>query len=127
MSQALPTGTFEWVEDCEKLSGEIVSHTAGTAAGKDYMLEVDVEYPQELYDAHNAYPLALHYRNLLLYLSLDMRLKKVHRALRFDQSPWMEPYFRMNTELCKQATSDFEKDLRCIPLDCVGFLCIAYD
>ena len=40
-----------------------------------------------------------------------MRLNKVHRALRFDQSPWMEPYIRMNTELRNKAPSDFEKDL----------------
>ena len=53
----------------------------------------------------------LHYRNLQLYLSLGMRLTKVHRALKFNQSPWMEPYIRMNTDLRKQATSDFEKDL----------------
>ena len=53
----------------------------------------------------------LHYRNLQLYTSLGMRLTKVHRALRFDQSPWMEPYIRMNTELRKKAASDFEKDL----------------
>ena len=51
----------------------------------------------------------LHYRNLQLYMSLGMRLTKVHRALRFEQSPWMEPYIRMNTELRKQATSDFVK------------------
>lgn len=53
----------------------------------------------------------LHYRNLQLYMSLGMRLTKIHRALRFQQSPWMEPYIRMNTELRKKATSDFEKDL----------------
>ena len=53
----------------------------------------------------------LHHRNLQLYLSLGLKLKKVHRALRFEQSPWMEPYIRMNTELRKQATSGFEKDL----------------
>ena len=41
----------------------------------------------------------LHYRNLQLYMSLGMHLTKVHRALRFDQSPWMEPYIQMNTEL----------------------------
>ena len=40
-----------------------------------------------------------------------MRLTRIHRILAFDQSPWMEPYIRMNTELRKQATSDFEKDL----------------
>ena len=53
----------------------------------------------------------LHYRNLQLYTSLGMRLIKVHRALRFDQRPWMEPYIRMNTELRTKAASDFEKDL----------------
>ncbi|XP_064611826.1 uncharacterized protein LOC135475816 [Liolophura sinensis] len=37
--------------------------------------------------------------------------EKIHFALRFGQSPWMEPYIRMNTELRKQATSSFEKDL----------------
>ena len=53
----------------------------------------------------------LHYRNLQLYLSQGLRRTAVHRALRFDQSPWMEPYIRMNTELRKKAASDFEKDL----------------
>jgi hypothetical protein len=53
----------------------------------------------------------VHYWNLKLYLSLGMRLKKIHRALRFDQRPWMEPYIRHNTELRKGATNDFEKDL----------------
>ena len=53
----------------------------------------------------------LYYCILQLYLSLGMRLAKIHRALRFRQSPWMEPYIRMNTELRKRATSDFEKDL----------------
>ena len=53
----------------------------------------------------------LHYRNLQLYLQLGMRLKKIHRALRFDQSPWMESYIRKNTELRNQAKSTFEQDL----------------
>ena len=53
----------------------------------------------------------LHYRNLQLYTFLGMLLTKVHRALRFDQSPWMKPYIRMNTELRKNTASDFEKDL----------------
>ena len=60
---------------------------------------------------HNKDRYVLHYQNLQLYMSLGMRLAKVHCALRFDQSPWMEPYIRMNTELRKKAASDFEKDL----------------
>ena len=39
-----------------------------------------------------------------------MHLKKVHRVIKFDQEPWMEPYIRMNTEFCKQAKIDFETD-----------------
>ena len=53
----------------------------------------------------------LHYRNLQLYLQLGMRLKKIHRALRFEQRPWMEPHIRKNTELRKAAKSTFEQDL----------------
>ena len=39
-----------------------------------------------------------------------MKITKVHQALRFNQSPWMREYISMNTELRKQAESDFEKD-----------------
>ena len=52
----------------------------------------------------------LHYRNLQLYLSLGMQLTKVHKVLKFDQSPWMQPYIAKNTELRKLAKNDFEKD-----------------
>ena len=52
----------------------------------------------------------VHYRNLQLYLSLGMKLKKVHRILEFNEKPWMEPYIRLNTELRKKAKSAFEKD-----------------
>jgi hypothetical protein len=53
----------------------------------------------------------VHYMNLKLYPSLGMRLKKIHRALRFDHRPWMEPCIRHNMELRKRASNDFEKDL----------------
>ena len=52
----------------------------------------------------------LHYRNLQLYLSLGMQLTKVHKVLKFNQSPWMQPYIAKNTELRKLAKNDFEKD-----------------
>ena len=52
----------------------------------------------------------VYYRNLHLYLSLGMKLKKVHRILEFNEKPWMEPYIRLNKELRKKAISAFEKD-----------------
>ena len=52
----------------------------------------------------------VHYENLKFYLKQGMKLKRVKRALEFDQECWMEPYIRMNTEFRKQAKNDFEKD-----------------
>ena len=52
----------------------------------------------------------LHYRNLQFYLELGMKLKRVHNVLAFDQKDWMKSYISLNTELRKQATSDFERN-----------------
>ena len=97
------------------------------------LLEIYLEYPDELHELHNDYPLApeklavssdmlskyckkiaakyeikigdvtklilnlgnktnyaVHYRNLQLYLSLGMKLTKIHIVLKFKQSHWMK-------------------------------------
>ena len=139
MSQYLPTGNFRWMTDKEINKIDLGKYKADSKKG--LILEVDLEYPQELHDLHNDYPLApekvkvsknmlsgsckkiaekykisiglvsklipmlrdkkeyvLHYSNLQLYLDLGLKIKKVHRVLKFDQSPWLKQYIDFNTE-----------------------------
>ena len=83
-------------------------------------LEVDLEYPEDLHDLHNDYPFAperanignieqrisnlhnktnyvLHYENLKLYESLGLKIIKIHRGIKFEESAWMEEYINLNT------------------------------
>ena len=151
MSQYLPTGNFKWLSQKQIEKTNLGKYTENSKKG--LILEVDLEYPQELHDLHNDYPLGpekikvakdmlsdyckkiadkfnissglvhkliptlndkekyiLHYRNLQLYLSLGLKLKKIHRVLEFDQSPWLKQYIDFNTQKRTHAKNSFEKD-----------------
>jgi hypothetical protein len=54
MEQMLPVGGFQWVEG---LTLDVVLATEDNAP-EGYILEVDMEYPEHLHDAHNDYSLA---------------------------------------------------------------------
>ena len=56
MSQYLPTGNFKWMTDKEISKIDLGKYKADGKKG--LILEVDLEYPQELHNIHNDYPIA---------------------------------------------------------------------
>ena len=49
MSQYLPTSAFRWMDDCQQLAKTIAEQPDDSPEG--YILEVDLEYPEDLHDA----------------------------------------------------------------------------
>ena len=137
MSQKLPTHGFKWIDI---VKSKVLKLLQKKDTNRGFIFEVDLDYPESLWDSHNDYPLApnkvksndklicsflpkkhyvLHYKNLKQYLQEGMILKKVHRGIKFYQSPWMEPYISKNTDLRKTASSSFEKDFFKLMNNCV--------
>ena len=80
---------------------------------KNLIKELDLKIPNSnklLLTLEDKNDYVVHYENLKFYLKQGMKLKRVKRALEFEQECWMEPYIRMNTEFRKQAKNDFEKN-----------------
>ena len=124
----LPTGGFKWVDVNPNEISELATRT-----DKVYVLEVDVSYPKDLHDSHNDLPFMcermeingveklvpnlrdkksyiIHIQALNQALQHGLRLDGIHRAIEFDQSPWLKTYIDFNTQLRTAATNDFEKD-----------------
>ena len=128
MSRPLPIGGFKWVD----VNPNEISELA-TRSDKGYILEVDVSYPKDLHDSHNDLPFMCERmeingveklvpnlrdkKNYVIYIQAlnqalqhGLRLDRIHRAIEFDQSPWLKTYIDFNTQIRTAATNDFEKD-----------------
>ena len=102
-------------------------------SNKEYLLEVDVEYPKNLLNAHCDLPFlpermkikkcnklvcnmhakenyVVHIRALKHAIDHGLILKKVYRVIQFNQKAWLKPYIDTNTKLRTEAKNDFEKD-----------------
>ena len=125
MSMKLPTSGFKWMNKYE------LNHCEKYPC----ILEVDLEYPKELHDLHNDYPLAperimmcknkveklipnlrdkkkyiIPYKNLEQYLNHGLELTCIHRGIKFEESEWLKPYIDKNTKLRAKANNKFERE-----------------
>ena len=132
MCQPLPYAEFRWVDDTANFDYSAIASDSPTG----YILEVDLEYPQDVHDEHTDLPFCptrdkppgkrqakllatlfdkkryvIHYRNLQQCTRHGLCVTKIHRVLQFAQSPWLRDYIELNTQFRTIAKNDFEKNL----------------
>lgn len=133
MCKPLPFGNFQWLTEAELDTLDVSTIREDSDVG--YIMEVDLAYPDELHDMHKDLPFCAEmkcppggrYSKLLTTLQPKvnyvahhtivqqaiengLRIVKLHRAIKFNQSPWMKPYIELNTQLRQASQNDFEKN-----------------
>ena len=123
MSQELPVNNFEWIKNTSQFNEEFIKNYKGES-DKEYFLEVDVQYLEQLHELHNNLPFSperikiekveklvanlhdetdyvIHIRNLDLKQALNHGLvfKKGCKVIKYNQNPWVKPCIDMNIDL----------------------------
>ena len=132
MSKKLPVGEFKWIKHHAYFTEDFIKkHDEDSDYG--YLLEVDVKVPKHLWRLYKYLPFLpqrmkvnkvkklivsvrdkeiylVHISALKQALNHGLKLKKLHRAIKFRQEVWLKPYIEMNTKLRTKARNDFEKE-----------------
>ena len=127
MSKKLPMKGFKWMDDISRIEEEFIKGYDENS-NKGYVLEVDVNYPQELYDIHSDMPFlpermvinktkklvcnlhVAHVSVLKQALNHGLKLAKVYRVIEFEQEAWLKKYIDFNTNICMKTSNELEKD-----------------
>ena len=113
MSKKLPVNGFKWL-DSDKINeiNEDFINDYNENDNKRYILEVDVKYPKRLHELHSDLPFSsermeinkckklvcnlfnkekyvTHINSLKQALNHGLKLKKIHRVIKFNQDPWL--------------------------------------
>ena len=110
MSLKLPVNGFKWVRDLSKLNESFIKNY-NENSDRGYFLEVDVEYPKNLFNSHKDFTFlperkklgklekivcsigdkekyVVHIKALKQALNHGLVLKRVHRVIQFNQKVW---------------------------------------
>ena len=107
MSQPLPTRGFKWVDVNPNEISELATHNDLPFMCERMEINGAEKLVPNLRDKKNY---VIHIQALNQVLQHGLRLDRIHRAIEFDQSPWLKTYIDFNTQLRTAATNDFEKD-----------------
>ena len=116
MSQKLPVNSFKWVEKLSRFN-EIFIKNYNENSDIGYFLEVDIDYPKELFNLHKDLPFlperkkvnkveklicsiedkekyVIHIRALKQALNHGLKLKEVYRVIQFKIKARLKPYIK---------------------------------
>ena len=113
MSQKLPVNGFKWVKKLSEFNEDFIKNYDENS-DKGYFIEIDVEYSKKLFNSHKDSPFlperkkvekveklicstedkekyVIHIRALKQALNHGLKLNKVHRVIKFNQTAWLKP------------------------------------
>ena len=114
MSEKLPVDGFEWVEDISEIDEHFIKNY-DEDSNVGYFIEAEIEYPKELQNKHSGLPFLPermkankckklvcnlydkkdyvdHIRSLKQALNNGLKIKKIHKVLKFNQRSWLKSY-----------------------------------